>query len=189
MCHDPCQLSYLAEEVFARSLVHCKMFSARKSVIVLALMSLSVPSFCAPRGTSLRQQVKDAVHPTSADSSLGEYERKTQSPMIWINLHKTDLSSSQSPEPSSFLQLRKQRGVTGDPSPPPYPVVNVHVSEPAMGADDFKLAATAHQHEQDSLLELEAHIASMEEQTLATMAALAQEVKHVGDMVDIQMQA
>ena len=94
-CHGPCQLSYLAEDSFARSLVHCKMFSARKSVIVLALMSLFVPSFCAPRGTSLRQQVKDAAHPTNVDSSFGEYGRKTQSPMIWINLHKTDLSSSQ----------------------------------------------------------------------------------------------
>jgi hypothetical protein len=85
--------------------------------------------------------------------------------------------------------LRTQRGVTGDPSPPPYPVVNVHVSEPTMGADDFKLAAIAHQHEEDSLLKLEEHISSMEEQTLATMKALAQEVQHVGDMIDFQMQA
>ena len=165
------------------------MVSARKSVFMLVFMSVSVPCFCAPRGTALRQQVKDMAHPTTLDTSLGEYERKTQSPMIWMNLHKTDLSSSQSPGPSSFLQLRKHRGVTGDPSPPPYPVVSVHVSEPAMGADDFKFAATAHQHEQDSLLKLEAHIASMEEQTLASMAALAQEVKHVGGMIDIQMQA
>ena len=85
--------------------------------------------------------------------------------------------------------LRKQRGVTGDPSPLPYPVVNVHVSEPAVGADDFTLATTRHQLEQDSLMKLEARIASMEEQTLATMAALAQEVKHVGDIMDVQMSA
>ena len=84
--------------------------------------------------------------------------------------------------------LRTQRGVTGDPSPPPYPVVNVHVSEPSMGADYFKLAATTHQHEQDSLVKLEEHIASMEEQTLATMTALAQDVKRVGGMIDFQMQ-
>jgi hypothetical protein len=85
--------------------------------------------------------------------------------------------------------LRKQRGVTGDPSPLTYPVVSVHVSEPAVGADDFKLAATRHQLEQDSLMELEARIASMEEQTLATMAGLAQQVKHVGDIMDFQMSA
>lgn len=85
--------------------------------------------------------------------------------------------------------LRKQRGFTGDPAPPPYPVVSVHVSEPSMGADDFKLAAMAHQHEQDSLLKLEEHIAAMEGQTLATMAALAQEVKNVGDIIEFQMQA
>ena len=85
--------------------------------------------------------------------------------------------------------LRTQRGVTGNPSPPPYAVVNVHVSEPSMGADDFKLAAIAQQHEQDTLVKLEEHIASMEEQTLATMTALAQDVKRVGGMIDFQMQA
>lgn len=90
---------------------------------------------------------------------------------------------------SSAEGLRKQRGVTGDPSPLPYPVVNVHVSEPTMGADDFNLAAATHQHEQDSLLKLEQHIASMEEQTLATMKALVQEVKNVGGVIDLQMQA
>ena len=40
----------------------------------------------------IRQQVKDTAHRTSLEASLGEYERKTQSPMIWMNLHKTDLS-------------------------------------------------------------------------------------------------
>ena len=90
---------------------------------------------------------------------------------------------------SSAEGLRKQRGVTGDPSPLPYPVVNVHVSEPTMGADDLKSAANAHQHDQDSLLILEQHIASMEKQTLATMEALAQNVKHVGEVIKSQTRA
>jgi hypothetical protein len=72
------------------------MISTRKSVFMLAFMSVSVPCFCAPRGAALRQHVKDMAHPTTLDTGLGEYERKTQSPMIWMNLHKTDLSSSQS---------------------------------------------------------------------------------------------
>ena len=90
---------------------------------------------------------------------------------------------------SSAEVLRKQRGATGDPSPLPYPVVNVHVSEPSMGANDFKFAANVHQHQQESLLKLEQHIATVEEQTLATMKALAQHVKNVGDVIDFQMQA
>ena len=90
---------------------------------------------------------------------------------------------------SSAEGLRKQRGVAGDPSPLPYPVVNVHVSEPAMGASGFNFAANAHQHEQESLLNLEQHIATLEEHTLATMKALAQHVKDVGGVIDSQMQA
>ena len=77
------------------------MVSTRISVFIVALLSVSVPCFCAPRGTALRQQVKDMTYPTSSDSGLGEYERKTQSPMIWINLHKTDLSSSADDEAMS----------------------------------------------------------------------------------------
>ena len=72
------------------------MFPTRISVFVVALMSVAVPCFCSPGGVSLRQQVKDLSAPTSPDSGLGEYERKTQSPMVWVHLHKTDLSSSQS---------------------------------------------------------------------------------------------
>ena len=85
--------------------------------------------------------------------------------------------------------LRKQRDVTGDPSPGPYPVVNVHVSEPTMGAEDFKSAAVLNQHEQDSLQKLEERIASMEQQTLATVSALAQQVKNVGGVIGVHMQA
>ena len=72
------------------------MVSARLSFFIMAWMNLALPCSCSPRGTSLRQHVKDMAHPTSLDGSVGEYERKTQSPMIWINLHKTDLSSAQS---------------------------------------------------------------------------------------------
>ena len=49
----------------------------------------------SPTGNSLRQNVKDIAYPTSSESGLGDYERKTQSPMVWINLHKTDLTSPQ----------------------------------------------------------------------------------------------
>ena len=90
---------------------------------------------------------------------------------------------------SSAEALRKQRGVTGDPSPLPYPVVNVHVSEPAMGADDFKSAANTYQHDQGSLVLLEQNLASMERQTLATMKALAEDVKKVGEVIQVQTQA
>ena len=89
-----CQIwlkSCLAEELFADI-----MFSGRKSVIMFAFMTLPVPCFCAPRGTALRQAAKNIVYPKTSDSSLGEYERKTQSPMIWVKLHKTELSSSTS---------------------------------------------------------------------------------------------
>ena len=48
-----------------------------------------------PTGNSLRQNVKDIAYPTSSESGLGDYERKTQSPMVWINLHKTELTSPQ----------------------------------------------------------------------------------------------
>ena len=75
-------------------LLACIMRSSLTSVFIMALMGMSVPCFCAPLGAKLRQQTKDVVHPISSDTSLGEYERKTQSPMIWINLHKTDLPSS-----------------------------------------------------------------------------------------------
>ena len=85
--------------------------------------------------------------------------------------------------------LRKPHGVTGDPVPPPYPVVNVHITEPALGADDFKFAAIAQQHEQDSLLTLEKHMSSMEQQSLATMAGLAQEMKSVIDMIEVEVPA
>lgn len=170
------------------------MMSARKNVFIMAFVSVSVPCLCAP-GSALRQNVKDVVHPTTLDASLGEYDRKTQSPMLWMNLHKTDLSSTQSLKAASFLGLFSateglhKQGVTGDPSPPPNPVVNVHVSEPAMGADDFSLAMAAHQHEHESLLKLEERIASVEEQTLATMKGLAQEVRDLSDVINFQMQA
>ena len=72
------------------------MISARNSVFMLAFMGASVPCFCAPRGPALRQHVKDAAHPSTLDASLGDYDRKTQSPMIWMNLHKIDLSSAPS---------------------------------------------------------------------------------------------
>ena len=85
--------------------------------------------------------------------------------------------------------LRTPHGVAGDPVPPPYPVVNVHISKPALGADDFKFAAISQQHEQDSLLTLEKHMSSMEKQTLATMAGLAQEVKSVIDMIELKTPA
>lgn len=85
--------------------------------------------------------------------------------------------------------LRRERGITGDPVPPPYPVVNVHVSEPAMNAADFKSAAIAHQHKQGSLLQLEEHVALLEKQTLATMATLAEQVKSVGDLIGSHIQA
>ena len=85
--------------------------------------------------------------------------------------------------------MHTRRVVTGDPSPPPYPVVNVHVSEPSMGADDFKSATDEHQHQHESLLSLAQRIASVEEQTLATVRALAQDVKNVGDVIELQMQA
>ena len=83
----------------------------------------------------------------------------------------------------------KPGGVAGDPVPPQYPVVNVHVPEPSMGADDFKSAAIARQREQDDLLSLEEHIASMEKQTSATMATLALQVQNVADMIESRMSA
>ena len=91
MVGGSCQIWLRICPLFAGS-----MTSARKSAFMLVFMSVSVPCFCAPHGTALRQQVKDMAHPTTLDTSLGEYDRKTQSPMIWMNLHKSDLSSSQS---------------------------------------------------------------------------------------------
>ena len=85
--------------------------------------------------------------------------------------------------------LRKPAGVAGDPVPPPYPVVNVHVPEPSMSAADLKSTAVARQRETDALLSLEAHIESMEKQTSETMAALALQVKNVGDMIEMRMAA
>ena len=85
--------------------------------------------------------------------------------------------------------LRRERVITGDPMPPAYPVVNVHISEPTLGTSEFNSAAVAHQHEQDSLLKLEKHVAFLEEQTLATIADLAQHVQIVGDLVGSSTQA
>ena len=85
--------------------------------------------------------------------------------------------------------LRKPRGVAGDPVPPRYPVVNIHVPEPSMGADYFKSAAITRQHEQDVLLNLEEHITSMVKQTSATMATLALQVKNVAEMIEARMSA
>ena len=85
--------------------------------------------------------------------------------------------------------LRKPGGVSGDSVPPQYPVVNVHVLEPSMGANAFKSAAIARQREQDALLRLEEHIASMEKQTSATMATLALQVQNVAEMLESQMSA
>ena len=90
---------------------------------------------------------------------------------------------------SSVEGLRKPGGVVGDPVPPPYPVLNVHVPEPAIGADEFKLATIARQHEQDALLSLAERIESTEKQVSATMATLALQVKKVGDLVEQQMSA
>ena len=89
----------------------------------------------------------------------------------------------------SVEALRKPGGVAGDPVPPQYPVVNVHVPEPSMGADDFKSAAIARRREQDDLLSLEEHIASMEKQTSATMVTLALQVQNVADMIESRMSA
>lgn len=85
--------------------------------------------------------------------------------------------------------LRNPRGVAGDVLPPPYPVVNVHVPEPVASEDDLKSAATANQHRQDSLLKLEEGLSFVEKQTLATMTTLAQEVKHVADLLGSGMAA
>lgn len=85
--------------------------------------------------------------------------------------------------------LRKPAGVAGDPVPPPYPVVNVHVPESSMSAVDLKSAAMARQREQDALLSLEVRIKSMEKRTSETMAALALQVKDVGDMIEMRMAA
>ena len=67
LSHGECQLSGLAEELFSG-----KMFSARKSVFMFAFVTFSVPCFCAPRGTALRQAAKDMAYPITSDSSLGE---------------------------------------------------------------------------------------------------------------------
>ena len=88
---------------------------------------------------------------------------------------------------SSAEGLRKPRGVAGDPVPPPYPVVNVHIPEPTLGADDFKSAVNAYQHERESLLSLEDQISAMERQTLTTMAALSQGTKNVADIIESKM--
>ena len=85
--------------------------------------------------------------------------------------------------------LQKPRGVVGDPVPPPYPVVNVHVPEPRMGTGEFKSAAIARRHEQDALLSLEDQIASVEKQTSATMATLALQLRNVVDMIEMRMSA
>lgn len=85
--------------------------------------------------------------------------------------------------------MRNPRGVAGDVLPPPYPVVNVHVPEPVASEDDLKSAATANQHRQDSLLKLEEGLSFVEKQTLATMTTLAQEVKHVADLLGSGMAA
>ena len=90
---------------------------------------------------------------------------------------------------SSVEGLRKPGGVAGDPVPPPYPVVNVHVPEPVAGSDDFKLAAIARQRDQDALLSLEEHLESTEKQVSATMATLALQVKKVGDLIEERMSA
>ena len=90
---------------------------------------------------------------------------------------------------SSVQGLRKSGGVTGDPVPPPYPVVNVHVPEPVAGTDDFKFAAIARQREQDALLSLEERLESTEKQVLATMASLALQVKSVGDLIEERISA
>ena len=89
-----------------------------------------------------------------------------------------------------FVQgLQTPRGVVGDPVPPPYPVVNVHVPEPSMGTDEFKLAASARRHEQDALLSLEDQIASVEKQASATMSTLALQLRNVVDMIEMRMSA
>ena len=72
----------------------CVMLSSRALVSILALVGMSMPCFCSPHGANLRQQSKDVVYPLRSDASLGEYARETQSPMIWLKLHKTDLPSS-----------------------------------------------------------------------------------------------
>ena len=89
----------------------------------------------------------------------------------------------------SIEALRKPQGIAGDPVPPPYPVVNVHVPEPLMGTDDFKSESNMRQSQQDTLLGLEERILSTEKQALSTMESLALQVENVADMIQAQMSA
>ena len=85
--------------------------------------------------------------------------------------------------------LRNQRGAFGDPALPSYPIVNVHVSEPTLNAEEFQLRSLAHEHEQDALLKLETRISAVEECILATLTALAEEAKDVSHTLHVNMHA
>ena len=65
--------------------------SSRKLVFLLAFQHAFFQCLCEPRGAALRQSAKEVVHPAKSETGLLEYERQTQSPLIWFNLHKSNL--------------------------------------------------------------------------------------------------
>merc|ERR1712238_488395 len=69
------------------------MVPTRMSTCVLVLMCLSVPACGSQYGDAVRLHGKEMPSSSGSDSGLGEYERKTQSPMIWMKLRKTQLKT------------------------------------------------------------------------------------------------
>merc|ERR1712183_656243 len=88
-----------------------------------------------------RPSAPDEAAPTGAEP-VGSFQRKTQSPLVWLNLHKSELPKTayaelSAPKSVSFLSalpLDLPRELVMDVNKPPYPVVNIIADQPSAGS-------------------------------------------------------
>ena len=79
--------------------------------------------------------------------------------------------------------LKTSPGVAGDPVPPQYPVVNVHVPEP-LAADGLAHELATHQQRLELLDALEARVVSTEDSVAKAVGALSAQVEKVASVFE-----
>ena len=79
---------------------------------------------------------------------------------------------------AAVVGLKTSPGVAGDPVPPQYPVVNVHVPEP-LAADGLARESAVHQRRLELLDALEARVVSSENNVAKSVGALSAQLEKV----------
>ena len=85
--------SFPPGQVFGFARVRAKMAWKRVLASLAFVSPLQAEALAAHSSTSPQTFLKNAARPSSADRA-SEYERKTQAPIVWLNLKKTELPAA-----------------------------------------------------------------------------------------------